>query len=86
MMERFGLLFYFVFLQEIKKFRDEFIRQWNYYGFSIDGGLCFFQFWIEGILRFVNSRNLFLDGILLEEELIWYGVDEEDVIFVLEED
>lgn len=86
MMERSGLSLHLVFLQEIKKSRDEFTRQWNYHGFSTDGGSCPLQLWTEGILRSANSRNSPLDGILSEEELIWYGVDEEDAISVSEED
>ena len=96
MMERSGLLdpvnevhllsLHLVFLQEIKKSQDEFTRQWNYHGLSTDGGSSPLQLWTEGILRSANGRNSPLDGILSEEELIWYGVDEEDSISVSEED
>ena len=96
MMERSGLLdpinvfhllsLHLVFLQEIKKSLDEFTRQWNYHGLSTEGGSSPLQLWTEGILRSANGRNSPLDGILSEEELIWYGVDEEDAISVSEED
>ena len=95
-MERSGLLdpinevhllsLHLVFPQEIKKSLDEFTRQWNYHGLSKEGGSSPLQLWTEGILRSANGRNSPLDGILSEEELIWYGVDEEDAISVLEED
>lgn len=96
MIERSGLLdpinevhllsLHLVFLQEIKKSLDEFTRQWNYHGLSTEGGSSPLQLWTEGILRSANGRNSPLDGILSEEELIWYGVDEEDAISVSEED
>ena len=63
-----------------------FTRQWNYHGLSTEGGSSPLQLWTEGILRSANGRNSPLDGILSEEELIWYGVDEEDAISVSEED
>ena len=96
MMERSGLLdpinevhllsLHLVFLQEIKKSLDEFTRQWNYHGLSTEGGSSPLQLWTEGILRSANGGNSPLDGILSGEELIWYGVDEEDAISVSEED
>ena len=96
MMERFGLLdpinevyllsLHLVFLQEIKKSLDEFTRQWNYHGLCTEGGSSSLQLWTEDILRSANGRNSPLDGILSEEELVWYGVDEEDAISVSEED
>ena len=83
MMERSGLLdpinevhllsLHLVFLQEIKKSLDEFTRQWNYHGLSTEGGSSPLQLWTEGILRSANGRNSPLDGILSEEELIWWG-------------
>lgn len=95
-MERSGLLdpingvhllsLHLVFSQEIKKSLDDFTRQWNYHGLSTEGGSSPLQLWTEGILRSANGRNSPLDGILSEEELIWFGVDEEDAISVSEED
>ena len=65
---------------------QRFTRQWNYHGLSIEGSSSPLQLWTESILRTANVRNSPLYVILTEEELFWYGVDEEDAISVPEED
>lgn len=67
-----------MYLQEINKSLEEFSRQWNYHGLSTEGGSSPLQLWTEGIVRTANDRNSPLDLILTEEELFWYGVDEDD--------
>ena len=80
------LSLHLVYLQEINKSLEEFTRQWNYHGLSTEGGSSPLQLWTEGILRTANDRNSPLDVILTEEELLWYGVDEDDSLPVTEED
>ena len=75
-----------LYLQEINKSLEEFTRQWNYHGLSTKGGSSPLQLWTEGILRTANDRNSPLDVILTEEELFWYGVDEDDSLAVTGED
>ena len=95
MMEASGLLdpvneihllsLHLVFLQQINKSLQEFACQWNYHGLSTEGGSSPLQLWTEGILRAANEGNSPLDDILTEEELFWYGVDEEDPVVVPED-
>ena len=95
MMEASGLLdpvneihllsLHLVFLQQINKSLQEFACQWNYRGLSTEGGSSPLQLWTEGILRAANEGNSPLDDILTEEELFWYGVDEEDPVVVPED-
>ena len=75
-----------LYLQEINKSLEEFTRQWNYHGLRTEGGSSPLQLWTEGILRTANDRNSSLDVILTEEELFWYGVDEDDSLAVTGED
>ena len=95
MMETSGLLdpvnevhllsLHLVYSQEINKSLEEFTRQWNYHGLSTEGGSSPLQLWTEGILRTALDKNSPLDVILTEDELFWFGVDEDDS-FVAEED
>ena len=57
---------------------QEFTNQWNYHGLSTEGGSSPLQLWTEGILRTAREGNSPLGDILTEEELFWYGVEEED--------
>ena len=75
------LSLHLVFLKEINKSLEEFTRQWNYHGLSTEGGTSPLQLWTEGILRTGNDRNSPFDVVLTEEELFWYGVDEDDSSF-----
>ena len=88
MMEASGLLdplnethllsLHLVFLEQINKSLQEFTNQWNYHGLSTEGGSSPLQLWTEGILRTAREGNSPLGDILTEEELFWYGVEEED--------
>ena len=75
------LSLHLVFLKEINKSLEEFTRQWNYHGLSTEGGASPLQLWTEGILRTGNDRNSPFDVVFTEEELFWYGVDEDDSSF-----
>lgn len=74
-------LLHLLFLTENNKYLEEFTRQWYYDGVSTEGGTSPLQLWTEGILRTGNDRNSALDVVLMEEELFWYGLDEDDGSF-----